>query len=186
MNCRRQNTRSGHSPLPGHQSDHSSRPRLRNPSPLLRRESRAAAPAAQHPRPGGRPRLAADSSSGGPRGQRLPLALPSLSVGARLVWNGSPHFPRAGVPQDQSAGDSEGYGCGRFGVRGRLRVPEWVSALNLRSGFLGDGSAALRNPRFRLRPDVPQRFVKGRYNSTTSISRRENRIAGWESDGVKA
>jgi hypothetical protein len=30
----------------------------------------------------------------------------------RPVWNGSPHFPRAGVPQAQSPGASEGYGCG--------------------------------------------------------------------------
>jgi len=29
----------------------------------------------------------------------------------------------AGVAQDQSPETSEGYGCGRFGMRGRLRVP---------------------------------------------------------------
>jgi hypothetical protein len=39
----------------------------------------------------------------------------------RLVWSRSPHFPRAGVLQDQSQGDSEGYGRGRFGVHGGLR-----------------------------------------------------------------
>jgi hypothetical protein len=50
----------------------------------------------------------------------------------RLVWNGSPHFPRAGAPQDQSPGASERYGCGRFGARGRLRGAEWESALNHR------------------------------------------------------
>jgi hypothetical protein len=41
----------------------------------------------------------------------------------QLVWNGNPHFPRAGAPQAQSPGASEGYGCGRYGVRGRLRGP---------------------------------------------------------------
>jgi hypothetical protein len=32
----------------------------------------------------------------------------------RLFWNGTPHFPRACVPQDQSPETSEGCGCGRF------------------------------------------------------------------------
>ena len=40
-----------------------------------------------------------------------------------VFWNESPYFRRAGVPQAQSAEDYEGYGCGRFGVRGGLRYP---------------------------------------------------------------
>jgi len=40
------------------------------------------------------------------------LARSSTSPFLRLVWNGSPHFPRAGVPQNQSAAASEGYECG--------------------------------------------------------------------------
>ena len=40
-----------------------------------------------------------------------------------LVWSRGSHFPRAGAPQDQSPGTAERYGCGRFGVRGRLRGP---------------------------------------------------------------
>ena len=55
----------------------------------------------------------------------------STSSILRLVWNGSLHFPRAGMPQDHSSGASEGYGCGRFGVRDRLRGTEWESTLNL-------------------------------------------------------
>jgi hypothetical protein len=35
---------------------------------------------------------------------------------------GSPHFPRAGVPQDQSPEASEGYGYGRFGLHDRFRA----------------------------------------------------------------
>jgi hypothetical protein len=50
----------------------------------------------------------------------------------RLVWNGSPHFPRAGVPQDQSLGASEGHGCGRLGVLGRLRRPSGSPRLTFR------------------------------------------------------
>jgi len=51
------------------------------------------------------------------------LAETSLhELNSRLVWNESPHFPRAGVPQDQSAEDAEGYGCGRFGVRYPFRA----------------------------------------------------------------
>jgi len=50
----------------------------------------------------------------------------------RLVWNGSPHFPRAGAPQDQSPGASKGEGCGRFSVCGRLRGPEWNPHLTSR------------------------------------------------------
>ncbi len=45
-----------------------------------------------------------------------------------LVWNGSPHFPRAGVPQDQSPQSSEGYGCGRFGFLPDLRLSAELSS----------------------------------------------------------
>jgi hypothetical protein len=34
----------------------------------------------------------------------------------------SPHFPRAGVPQDQSRKASEGYGCGRFATLSASRA----------------------------------------------------------------
>jgi len=44
-------------------------------------------------------------------------------VGASTVYAEILFSPRAGVPQDQSPEASEGYGCGRFGVRDPLRVP---------------------------------------------------------------
>ena len=43
-----------------------------------------------------------------------------------------PQFPRADVPQDQSAEASEGYECGRVSVRGRRRDPSGSARLTFR------------------------------------------------------
>src|SRR5580698_4297928 len=60
------------------------------------------------------------------------IICPPLESFEVSVCGPKPASPRAGVPQDQSTEASEGYGCGRFGVRGRLRVIEWESTRNLR------------------------------------------------------
>src|ERR1700722_19572176 len=57
----------------------------------------------------------------------------------RLVWKGSPHFPRAGVPQDQSAAASAGYGGVRFGACGRLHGPSGVGGVR----GAGKGASAI-------------------------------------------
>src|ERR1700693_4569593 len=49
----------------------------------------------------------------------------SLDGSSGLGWSRGPHFPRAGVPQDQSPEYSEGYGYGRFSRTRPSAQPEW-------------------------------------------------------------
>ena len=50
------------------------------------------------------------------------MRLDRRELDASVVYGQKPYFPRAGVPQDQSAETSEGYGCGRFELcRGSTR-----------------------------------------------------------------
>ena len=64
-----------------------------------------------------------------------------------LVWNGSPRFPCAGVPQDQLAGGSRGMGAGESRSSasrapastqmGRGHLLPWASSSNVRSATSG-------------------------------------------------
>jgi hypothetical protein len=99
------------------------------PPHLARRESGPAAPTARHSPAGGRPRLACKFRRVGPGSEasgrfahmvelrahiapsKLGAATPTR-ISLALAW-----------PQDQLLEPSEGYECGRFGLRGRLRGP---------------------------------------------------------------
>jgi hypothetical protein len=96
-----------------------------NDSPRHRQTGMSAAPAAR-PAPASRP------------SSRLPNELIDYSI-LGLLWNGTPYFPRAGVPQDQSADASKGYGCGRFSVRGRFLAARVGVRTNLRRRLFAGG-----------------------------------------------
>jgi hypothetical protein len=99
-----------------------------NDSPRHRQTGMSAAPAAR-PAPASRP------------SSRLPNELIDYSI-LGLLWNGTPYFPRAGVPQDQSAEASRGVRV-RAIWRGRPSAqPERESALNLQVRLSTSSDAA--------------------------------------------